>query len=206
MAVAFSEDAETCNLLPIPTDELVSSISEIESDQIWERIIVGSKDVPIAGLIESLGNADWVNKGRSYLHKDGVCLFCQQKTITDNFRQQVELFFGGNYDTGVKQIEQLRSKYLNLSEQIIDSCQKVLSGENAVLIGGIDASEYNSFLVDLQSKFTEVLTAMSRKRAEPGSKVSIDGSLDKINKIWSAILATNATIEKHNRRKQIKYG
>lgn len=198
MAIVFSEDIEMCSPLPVLTDELVSSISEIESDQIWGRAIVGRKDVPIADLIESLGNADWVNNGRSYLHEDGVCPFCQQKTITESFRQQIELFFGGDYDAGTKRIEQLRSKYLDLSEQVIDSCWKVLLDENAVSIGGIDTSEYNSLLVNLQSKFAEVLTAMSLKKVEPGSKVSITGSFDKINEIQSVILAANTMIEKHN--------
>ena len=198
MAIVFSEDLEMCSPLPVLTDEFVSSISEIESDQIWKRVIVGSKDVPIADLIESLDNADWVNKGRSYLHKDGVCPFCQQKTITESFRQQIESFFGGNYDAGAKRIEQLRSKYLDLTKQVIDSCRKVLLDENAVSIGGIDVSEYNSLLANLQSKFAEALAVMSLKKAEPGLKVSITGSFDKINEIQSVILAANTMIEKRN--------
>lgn len=198
VAVVFSEGAKMSSLLPVLSDELVLSISKIENDQIWRRAIVGSKDVSIANLIESLDNADWVNKGRSYLHKDGVCPFCQQKTITENFRQQIESFFSGDYDASIKQVERLKFEYSHLSEQILDNFKKALLDEDAVSIGGIDVNEYNSILANLKSKFAEVISKMSYKEMEPSSKVSIAGSLNKINEMQSVILAANMVIEKCN--------
>ena len=49
-----------------------SKIKEIEQDLIWSKVIVGNKDVPISKLIELLDNADWVNRGRQYIRRDGV--------------------------------------------------------------------------------------------------------------------------------------
>lgn len=67
-----------------------SILKSIEEDNIWSKIIVGKKDIDIAGLITKLGNSDWVSKGVEYL-EDGndVCPFCQQHTITPSFRSKL---------------------------------------------------------------------------------------------------------------------
>lgn len=66
----------------------------IESEDIWQRTIVGKQDIDIAGLIMRLGNTDWVNQGVNYL-EDGsdVCPFCQQHTITPEFKEKINSFF-----------------------------------------------------------------------------------------------------------------
>lgn len=65
----------------------LTDFDSIENHSIWEQKIVGSGDVAIADLIEKLSNEDWVAQGREYLSKDGnACPFCQQKTITEEFK------------------------------------------------------------------------------------------------------------------------
>ena len=199
MATVFLDNAERCNPLPIPSDDFLSSISEIEGDSIWRKVIVGNKDIPIARLMESLGNADWVNKGRLYLHEDSTCPFCQQKTITEDFRQQIESFFSGQYDINTKRVRELRLKYSDLTKQLIDSLRSILLDEAAMVIGDVDIDKFNSLLDDLRSKFAEVLGKMSSKEAEPGLEVPIIAqSSNKVGEVLSVLLAANEAIDKYN--------
>lgn len=89
----FSKKPEIINSVDITQINLsFSKIKEIEQELIWSKVIVGNKDVPISKLIEFLDNADWVNRGRRYIQSDGVCPFCQQKTITNELEEQFNSF------------------------------------------------------------------------------------------------------------------
>lgn len=77
--ILFSNKPEKCNTIDISVSHLISELETVEKDLIWEKVIVGNKDVPISKLIDFLDNADWVNRGRSYIRKNGTCPFCQQK-------------------------------------------------------------------------------------------------------------------------------
>ena len=81
-----------------------------DSDDIWQKIVVGNNDIPIGKFIQRLNNADWVNQGRSYI-SEGLCPFCQQPTITDNFLEQLSQFFDAQYKEDVSRIATLMSRY-----------------------------------------------------------------------------------------------
>lgn len=94
--------------LPLLPNHPGNEFAEIEQDAIWSKKIVGKQDVNIAALIQKLNIGDWVNEGRKHLQNDGICPFCQQKTISDDFRAQLEDFFGGEYDTDTKRLGDLQ--------------------------------------------------------------------------------------------------
>mgnify|MGYP000203398336 CR=1 FL=1 len=56
---------------------------------------------------------DWVNQGRDYIQED-TCPFCQEKTITDNFKEQLEGFFDETYLKDIGSIKKIKRKVLNL--------------------------------------------------------------------------------------------
>ncbi len=89
-AVAFKGDPAPLEFLPRPQ---AARLLELEQDGIWATPIVGKGDVPIAALIGRLENSDWVNTGRGYLTDSDTCPFCQQPTVTEALRQQLEQFF-----------------------------------------------------------------------------------------------------------------
>lgn len=69
-------------------------IIEIENNTIWKKVIVGKADVDIAKLIQKLNINDWVNQGRNYIQEDNTtCPFCQQETISEDFKKQLEDYF-----------------------------------------------------------------------------------------------------------------
>ncbi|GAA9943309.1 hypothetical protein VN0893_13610 [Helicobacter pylori] len=73
--------------------------------------IVGSSDAIIADLIKKLSNEDWVAQGREYLSKDGnACPFCQQETITEEFKKQLESYFDTSYQESTETIKEKMEK------------------------------------------------------------------------------------------------
>lgn len=112
----FSKKPEKCNLVNISATELITELTTIEHDSIWAKLVVGNQDVPISKLIEHLDNADWVNKGRLYINENGVCPFCQQKTITVDLEQQLNSFFSGEYEKDMQHIKRLIEQYRIASE------------------------------------------------------------------------------------------
>lgn len=173
-------------------------IDTAEKDPIWGKVIVGNNDIPISNLIEFLGSADWVNQGRSYIREDDICPFCQQKTITEDFRKQIEDFFSGEYNANIEYIKKLKATYEEASRQLIDSVQYVVSNAAAVSVGNIDIKRLNSLKEILQSKFASTLTSMSVKEKEAGTKITVSQSSSEITEILSIILAANTEIAKHN--------
>ena len=71
--VLFSTDLKTCEPINVSFADKILHAQQIETDQVWSEIVVGNKDLPISKLINSLQNADWVNKGRSFLRGSKTC-------------------------------------------------------------------------------------------------------------------------------------
>nr|WP_254281415.1 AAA family ATPase [Halomonas sp. TA6] len=109
----------------IPTIDIYEDISSIEKDGIWGDIIVGKADVDIASLIAKLNNSDWVNQGRKYLDGDETCPFCQQSTIDNNFRAQIEDYFDESFENNREKIQSHKDKYSTLSNKLLTSLYQI---------------------------------------------------------------------------------
>lgn len=97
-----------------PLSKVLINVEDIEQSELLSKVIIGNKNSAVASLIETLGNSDWVNTGIKYVHIDGekgVCPFCQQKTITQNFLEQINAYFDESYNRDKSQIEQMISSY-----------------------------------------------------------------------------------------------
>lgn len=195
----FSNKPEKCNIIDISIGELLSTLDLIEKDPIWDKIIVGNKDVPISKLIEFLDNADWVNKGRSYINENGVCPFCQQKTITKEFEQQLNSFFSGEYEKDLQYIKELIEKYKTTSERLVATLATVVGNSDAVSVGHLDVSKYNAMLDAVKALFSNILVEMVSKEKEAGKKVILSESKTKVNYLLEIISLANKTIIEHNK-------
>ena len=52
-----------------------------------------------------------------------MCPFCQQETITDDFRQKLESFFDTNYKRKVDRMNMLLDEYRTFAKQIITAIE-----------------------------------------------------------------------------------
>lgn len=197
--ILFSNKPEKCNTIDISVSHLTSELETIEKDSIWEKVIAGNKDVPISELIDFLDNADWVNRGRSYIRENGTCPFCQQNTISEDFKQQLNSFFSGEYERNIEHIKNLIGKYKSVSALLISQLSNVTSNDVAVSLGNLDIQKYNTLLDTLKVLFSNTLTEMSSKEKEAGKKVTFPDSTSKVNDLLNMISTANSNINTHNK-------
>lgn len=196
----FSKKPKIINSVDITQINLsFSKIKEIEQDLIWSKVIVGNKDVPISKLIEFLDNADWVNRGRRYIQSDGVCPFCQQKTITNELEEQFNSFFSGEYEKDTLYIKTLIQNYKNTSEQILLTLSSSIENNSGLSIINFDIDKYHTLYSALKTFFSSTLTEMTTKDSEPSRIIKLPDSSAVVNDILFLINDANNTIVNHNR-------
>ena len=113
----ISEDTDYKLFSLLPVDSL-KILHDIENDEIWGKSIVGKEDLPIGKLIKHLKHSDWVHKGYSYI-QGTTCPFCQQNTISNSFKNQIEEFFSGEYEKDLEYLRTLNLKYNEASKKLL---------------------------------------------------------------------------------------
>lgn len=176
----------------------ITNLFSVENDSIWKKIIVGCKDLPISKLIDQLNNSDWVRQGRTYIN-NSRCPFCQQDTITQDLRNQLEQFFSGEYEENTNYISELLGKYRESSNTVVTSLQQIANSCSTNNIGNIDVMAFTTTIDTLSSLFSKNIDSMSSKDKEPSVIVSLIDSRKLINQLKATIISANTNIDKHNR-------
>lgn len=115
----LKQDIQLLNSMDVPISETIKNVdfsaSFVEHDPIFSKIIVGSSNSSISGLIKQLSNQNWVQDGLVYIENQGEdkkrCPFCQQETITKEFIADLKSFFSVEYEQDRKNIENLGKQY-----------------------------------------------------------------------------------------------
>ncbi|MDI9257085.1 AAA family ATPase [Flavobacterium sedimenticola] len=173
-------------------------IVEIENDEIWKKIIVGKADVDIAKLIQKLNINDWVNQGRDYLLEDETCPFCQEKTITENFKNQLESFFDETYLNDIKSIKDLKQEYNSLTQNLINELNAIETYQKDFKQTKLNNDKYSAYLKTLISQNTTNNELLNNKVKEPSRNIEINSLKDQLTLISELITNTNIEIAKHN--------
>jgi len=176
-------------------DELI----KIEGDELWEKIIVGSADVDIAPLIKELGHDDWVLKGKSLLRVgDTLCPFCQQKTITDDFRKQLEDYFDESFLRSLDRLKELQQQCSACSHSIYLTVDSLIKSESDNPNTKLDVNQLKNLQTALFSQFQHIAQQIESKIKEPNRAIVLDSSKGILDSIQALILAANVEIKKHN--------
>lgn len=179
--------------------KVLINVEDIEQSELLSKVIVGNKNSSVASLIETLGNSDWVNTGIKYVHIDGekgVCPFCQQKTITQNFLEQINAYFDESYNRDKSQIEQMISRY---DAEI----KKVTDFFNAIKDDSFlekNKAEIESLSAKLISVLEHNLNTLREKEKTPSIQVSLQPINEIIESINSIIKNANNEITLYNQR------
>ena len=190
----FGQKPERQSLLPCP---LFSSADEVETSDLWNKVIVGNKDVNIAGLIESLNMSDWVKSGQEYIQETGICPFCQNKTITKDLRDQFEAYFSGEYERQVRLLESLEDQYRRFTESISSKLNELLATANGLQLD-VDVVSFEAKITAYLSFLNNNLTIISAKRAEPSRVFKVNPSSQIAEEISKLVTDTNKKISRHN--------
>lgn len=182
--------------------DLINEISfkrvlEIEANEIWKKIIVGKADVDISKLIQKLNINDWVNQGREYI-QDNTCPFCQEKTITDNFKYQLESFFDETYLNDIKQLKEFKQEYNALSQNIINELNGIEANQKDLSNSKLDIEKFSAFLKTLTSQNTTNNEFVNNKVKEPSRSFELISIKEQADLLTELIIQANAEIKKHN--------
>ena len=175
-----------------------SRIDQIEQDEIWSKKIIGKSDVEIAKMIQRLNINDWVNEGKKYLQEDETCPFCQQDTITEEFRNQLEGYFDESFTNDTKKVKELNEEYLRTFENLINDLQLIETTEKTNKESKLDVEKFSSLLKILSSQSTGNKELLNSKLKEPSRSIELVSTKEQFNEIEELIKATNEAIKKHN--------
>ncbi len=192
----FGETPETC-----PSIDSISydRLSEIENDKIWNKKIIGKSDADIANMIQRLNLNDWVNQGRAFLQEDdNICPFCQQSTISDSFKKQLEEYFDETFTTSVKKIGTLNEEYVQLFQNIINELAQIKANEKAKKESYLDVDTFSAYLKTVESQFISNKELLSSKLKEPSRSIELVSSKKQLKRIAEVILKANSKIKEHN--------
>jgi wobble nucleotide-excising tRNase len=195
-ATIFGETPQ--NISPINTFSF-ERIIEIESNPIWKKIIVGKADVDIAKLIQKLNINDWVSQGREYLQvNDKTCPFCQQPTITEDFKKQIESFFDETYLNDINSLKALKQEYNNLIQNIINELNSTETNQKDFKNSKLNNDKFSTYLKTLISQNTTNSEYLNNKLKEPSRSIELVSQKEQFNLISDLIKNANAEIKKHN--------
>ena len=191
----FGKSPQT--ILSIPVIDF-TRILEIETNNIWQKKILGKADVDIAKLIHKLNLNDWVNEGRNYLQEDETCPFCQKPTITKDFRKQLEDYFDETFTADTTLVKNNSEEYNRLAQNLTNILQGIENSEKANKDTKINIESFSAHLKTLSSQFISNREILNNKIKEPSRSfdlISVKEQLGNINKL---IAEANVAIVAHN--------
>ena len=181
------------------TFSIATTINRLETAPEWQRKIIGTADVDIARLIHRLNIDDWVNQGRNHLVEDSdICPFCQQHTITENFRKQIDAYFGDTFTENISNLKSYEIQYKELSESLLKNLYDFISREKEDSQSKIDIDSLQKCVDLLDTTFKSNIKTIEAKRKEPSRSMEIIPTATIITNINSIISDANDKIMQHN--------
>ncbi|GAA9826598.1 AAA family ATPase [Helicobacter pylori] len=183
----------------VPLECNLTDFDSIENHSIWEQKIVGSGDVAIADLIKKLSSEDWVAQGREYLLKDGnACPFCQQKTITEEFKKQLESYFDTSYQESTETIKEKMEDYASRTAEVLERLDEIVKTEQNNLQTKLDTEIFKRIIETLRSKINGNWQKMHDKSKEMSRSFKLESTKNEIKEIRDLIDTANQQIANHN--------
>ncbi|MEL7569972.1 MAG: AAA family ATPase [Eubacteriaceae bacterium] len=184
--------------LPLLPKLQENKLTKIETDAIWNKKIIGNKDIDIADLIQKLNITDWVNEGRKFLKSDSICPFCQQKTISIDFTRKLNNYFSGEYENDIMQLNKLKTEYEVLINELINNFRKIEESEKDNLNTRLDISIFSDNIYALENILRSNQIQIANKIKEPSRSMSLNDSNIIIDKLINSINNANEKIIKNN--------
>jgi len=192
----FGEEPKNIDLLQQISYE---RLSEIESNSLWAKKIIGRPDVDIAKLIQRLNLNDWVNQGRAYLQEgDNTCPFCQHLTISEKFKRDLEDYFDESFTTSIKQISSLSDEYNRLSQNLLNELSQLENNEKINKESKLNSDKFAVYLKTLAIQCSSNKELVSSKSKEPSRSIVLVSTKEQILNIERLISGANQKITEHN--------
>lgn len=170
--------------------------ASLESNTIFQDVIVGNENSTIGALIKELNNGDWVKKGVEYLQlSDDKCPFCQQSINTADLTQKIESFFDKTYEAKKTEVNYILNQYRFAKDElplkdVFLSNQYLLDVKN----------EFEAQYKLLEKSISENIDKMQNKLSGMSSIITLSKTDDIINNINNLIRKANEKIMAFNEK------
>lgn len=186
----YQNDIEIMELLDTYSEQLTIDLT------IFEKVIVGKEDVPIAKLINELENSDWVRNGQAIIerHSLEVCPMCQQ-SIRNNLVSQLNSYFDTEYIHNMNVLDENIKKYITSIEKIKKDIETYIAKPF------INLEEVGKVILEIESIHYKNIVIIQQKNSSPSTKVQIEieGINNIINEFNNMVKLANNNIEENNR-------
>ncbi len=176
-----------------------SALQSVEQDDIWSSLIVGKSDVDIASLIDSLGANDWVSQGRKYVRDDDICPFCQQPTINEHFKAQLEAYFDDEFSRQTEKVKRLTQFYERSSKDLVSSLYQLVENERRNPNSMLDLDSLSPYLQAFENAARSNTTGFEEKVEKASLQLKVVSTWDIVTEINKIILRANEEIREHNK-------
>lgn len=171
---------------------------EVETDPIFNKIIVGSQEGSVAQFIGRLGNTDWVKLGLEYIDPNEEtslqsCPFCQEQTITQKLVQSINDVFDEAYELDMAALGRLKNQY--------ELCASQVNLQDITSLPVCDKELEDSWTLateSLKATFRENILQIINKTKTPSMPITLKSSRDAIVLINETIATLNNYIATHN--------
>ncbi|RKF38673.1 hypothetical protein BCY89_26785 [Sphingobacterium siyangense] len=184
----------------LPSIETIefNRLSDIENDRIWKQKIIGKTDVNIAKLIQKLNLNDWVNEGRDYINEDDTCPFCQQETITESFKKQLDDYFDESFTQDVVQVKALLNEYNRDSHNLQNLLEQIELRHKNDPESKLKINSFSALLKTLASQFVTNKELLNNKEKEPSRSIELISTKEQLEELQKLIIECNKEINSHN--------
>lgn len=169
--------------------------SDQDGSALLQQKIVGSSEVSLSELVEKLGNEDWVQTGRQYLHDaGGLCPFCQQKAPKD-LAKHLEDMFDHRYTEQVEELKRLATAYSSWAQSV----REISRGWSAESTSYLDEAAYQRALGSLNAAIGANEKLLEQKLRAPSETVTVSTSSVPAEDLNTIIREANSKIDEHNK-------
>lgn len=187
---------------PINIDLPINILQSIEDNPIFTTRVLGKKDVAIAELVNKLNISDWVFQGKNIIeHSDNdVCPFCQQHTITKNFKKQIEEYFDQSFLDKIKTLNCYKNSYSEIENSVNSVLSNLIEKINTIpfLHGNNETEWLKSNIASAEKTLSSNVKLIDDKIKEPGDIIKLDKTSEILRKIAKNIDSINEQIDKNN--------
>lgn len=174
--------------------EVISQVTEIENDSIFQDVITGNKDSYVAALINELQNSDWVKEGLSFQSKD-VCPFCQRPYDDGGIIDELTAFFDRSYESAINKLRDLYAKYADFEKTLLPNA----AFDNIEIICDLKR-EYQQAYSNYVGAIRENVKRIANKIKHPSSVMTLLPTDEILQKLNGVIHKANERISLFNEK------
>ncbi|HAS6393104.1 TPA: AAA family ATPase [Vibrio vulnificus] len=184
---------------PLLIPSTSTTLSTLEEDSIWSKVIIGKSDVAISELISHLGNNDWVNQGRSYIRDNSLCPFCQKNTIDEEFKTELERYFDDSFSRDIERVRTLEQAYRSAADRVLEGFKNTLDTEKKNADTKLDTELFQTHLTSLENITKSNHLEFISKSEKASLQVEVASSKEEIAELNKLIKKANDTLNEHNK-------